>query len=418
MSAVGSSVMSYLDSGILNALRSYLVPSGDKKKMEKTATSWSPHECEHPLNSLKPDSKTELGKRLNRIYGGKYGDWLRSFGVTPSWETPCDTLEIHIWHGYRPNPCSVWYSLKSAFYPTNEAINIWTHFIPFLMMLYRTYRIFTSLDDPTNIIYYPFWIHCFGCCYVLIVSSLAHVFNSLSGHAQEFCMCYDYGAISVYGLTNVIAYELYVCPRSCFFATNLSTLQFVVGFTFLGYVTNGLSCWSRHPKCPYYLILRFLPIGLCYVITSLPCVVKYFTGLTQNSSDFGGPIMCNVGLGDFHWLFPVHCLMYFFSIFFTTTRFPEKYYPGSFDIVGHSHQFFHIFIALGLYTQNLLVENVLREVDQQIVENNLAAEDISVSPWNSLYPISMYVVVSAILVCTFSSMLGKDLHHRRAKKIK
>jgi len=52
--------------------------------------------------------------------------------------------------------------LCSVFYPTNETLNIWTHFIPFLLMLYRTHCIFTSLESPTDLIYWPFWLHSFG----------------------------------------------------------------------------------------------------------------------------------------------------------------------------------------------------------------------------------------------------------------
>jgi len=55
-----------------------------------------------------------------------------------------------------------------------------------------------------------------GCCYVLMVSFLAHMLNSMSASAQELCMCVDYGAIATYGITNMIVYQLYVCPLKCF----------------------------------------------------------------------------------------------------------------------------------------------------------------------------------------------------------
>ena len=39
--------------------------------------------------------------------------------------------------------------------------------------------------------------------------------------------------------------------------------------------------------------------------------------------------------------------MYVFGILFYITRFPEKKYPGRFDLFGSSHQIFHIFVLLG-----------------------------------------------------------------------
>ena len=43
--------------------------------------------------------------------------------------------------------------------------------------------------------------------------------------------------------------------------------------------------------------------------------------------------------------------MYFIcgiAFFFYVTKLPERFFPGLVDIIGHSHQWWHIFIFLGL----------------------------------------------------------------------
>ena len=39
--------------------------------------------------------------------------------------------------------------------------------------------------------------------------------------------------------------------------------------------------------------------------------------------------------------------MYIIGLILYTTRFPENYWNGKFDLIGSSHQIFHIFVLLG-----------------------------------------------------------------------
>lgn len=40
-------------------------------------------------------------------------------------------------------------------------------------------------------------------------------------------------------------------------------------------------------------------------------------------------------------------ILYATGAVFYVTRIPERWKPGAFDIAGHSHQIFHIFVVLG-----------------------------------------------------------------------
>uniref|UniRef100_A0A8C0UY94 Progestin and adipoQ receptor family member 9 n=1 Tax=Cyanistes caeruleus TaxID=156563 RepID=A0A8C0UY94_CYACU len=50
------------------------------------------------------------------------------------------------------------------------------------------------------------------------------------------------------------------------------------------------------------------------------------------------------------------------AAFFNVSKIPERIQPGLFDIVGHSHQLFHIFTFLSIYDQVHYVEDGLADV--------------------------------------------------------
>lgn len=75
------------------------------------------------------------------------------------------------------------------------------------------------------------------------------------------------------------------------------------------------------------------------------------------------------------------------TVFFNVSKIPEKWFPGklkvsllgitgvclvwfliagTFDIVGHSHQWLHVCIALAFYFQTFIVEDVMIKVEEYV----------------------------------------------------
>ncbi|TKY73151.1 Heptahelical transmembrane protein 2 [Spatholobus suberectus] len=48
-------------------------------------------------------------------------------------------------------------------------------------------------------------------------------------------------------------------------------------------------------------------------------------------------------------------ILYATGAVFYVTRIPEQWKPGAFDIAGHSHQIFHVFVALGALAHTLAI---------------------------------------------------------------
>lgn len=82
-------------------------------------------------------------------------------------DMPAFCRERHIYFGYRPNPNSISYCIKSILHPTNETMNFWTHFIPFLFLVSHHQNLSNTLDWTSQkvvTISSPFWAYSVGKC--------------------------------------------------------------------------------------------------------------------------------------------------------------------------------------------------------------------------------------------------------------
>ena len=102
-------------------------------------------------------------------------------------------------------------------------------------------------------------------------------------------------------------------------------------------------------------------LGVLAIITLLAPLLstprfRHFRASIFLSMGFSGVIPAVHAL-VLHWGHPhilvalgyelVMAIMYATGAVFYTTRIPERWKPGAFDIAGHSHQIFHGFVVLG-----------------------------------------------------------------------
>ncbi|CAK8671180.1 unnamed protein product [Clavelina lepadiformis] len=362
---------------------------------------------------VKPRRQSKIGQQLSAAYNNKYDTWLRSFGLKPCWEVPKDVIEIYIWHGYRPNPSSIVYCLKSAFYPSNETLNVWTHFIPCLLLLWRLQNIFSSFENPTAMITYPFWIYSFGCCFIFLLSACAHLFNCHSAMAQEFCFCLDYGGIFVFGLSSAICIHFYICSYGCFVLdTEHMPLPYPYVILFMVIVSTYVSCQSRFPNCRAKYLMRFMPGVLSHVVCTFPCAVRFSMLRHHVRLAPSQTTTCQLGEDPAYWFF-FHIFSYLVAVAFVAFRFPEKWKPGHFDIVGNSHQWFHIFTALGMYCEHLMAEDSLRHALALIEAGDLDEDQFGINEWTTIVPMVLIVLAVLIISCKMAIRLAPLVHENR-----
>lgn len=300
-------------------------------------------------------------------------------------DVPPRVVENFILSGYRfPN-----YSLKdcllSAFRPTNETGNFWTHFVPLFIFSYYFAEVFGWEGAPPSAapFFYPLWTYFIGVFCLLMGSSMAHLLNSMSLVVREVCFFVDYGAISAYTVGSSLAYFYYIHPRAGLLDTvapaglgldpdsreapgsTYATPQFGVFFeTF--YIPSAcavaivcvLSCsitrqkWRKHR----YMI-RTLVFLLPLLVSSTPVFYRLLarSPYSPDSPSFAA----SAPAPGFFWR---HCLWLLVSAVFNISKLPERVAPGRFDIWGHSHQWFHCCTFLSILNELHMIKAEVRAI--------------------------------------------------------
>ncbi|KAG2664966.1 hypothetical protein I3760_16G107800 [Carya illinoinensis] len=176
---------------------------------------------------------------------------------------------------------------------------------------------------------WPWFVFLAGAMGGLISSSLSHL---LACHSKRFNLFFwrlDYAGISLMIVCSFFApiYYTFSChPYSRFFyLTSISVLGILAIITLLAPALST-SCFRS------FRASLFLCMG--------------FSGLIPAAHAFAlyrGHLHILVALG--YEL--VMAVLYAAGAGFYVSRIPERWKPGAFDIAGHSHQIFHVFVVLG-----------------------------------------------------------------------
>ncbi|KAK7281560.1 hypothetical protein RIF29_09662 [Crotalaria pallida] len=176
---------------------------------------------------------------------------------------------------------------------------------------------------------WPWFVFLGGGMGCLACSSLSHLLACHSKRYNLFFWRLDYAGISLMIVCSFFApiYYVFFCnPYLRFFYL---TSIFVLGV--LAIVTLLAPSLSS-PRFRAFRAALFFCMGFSGVIPAVHALLLHW----------GHPNII-VALG--YEL--VMAILYGTGTVFYTTRIPERWKPGAFDIAGHSHQIFHVFVVLG-----------------------------------------------------------------------
>ncbi|KAH1165928.1 hypothetical protein KIL84_023487 [Mauremys mutica] len=286
-------------------------------------------------------------------------------------EVPDDFVECFILSGYRRLHCSAQECLASVLQPTNETLNFWTHFIPLLLFLSKFCRLF-FLSGAGELPFHhplllPLWCYASGVLLTFAMSCTAHVFSCLSLRLRAAFFYLDYASISYYGFASTVAYSYYLLPG----------LRLLDARAMSRYLQQRLG-WQLDCSLPIALYSALvLPVAFVLAVTctvaccksrsewcAYPFAIRTFVFAMPLS--MACPIMLESFLFDLRGQNPT-LFVYFYrryfwllmAAFFNISKIPERIQPGLFDIIGHSHQLFHIFTFLSIYDQMYYLEEGL-----------------------------------------------------------
>ncbi|PWZ27694.1 Heptahelical transmembrane protein ADIPOR2 [Zea mays] len=184
---------------------------------------------------------------------------------------------------------------------------------------------------------WPRTVFLVGAMSCLAISATAHLLACHSRRASVVFWQLDYAGISVMIVASFVppVYYAFLChpPARAAYLSAIAALGALVVAALL-----SPSCSS-----PRYRRLRaalFLAMGLSGVVPALHALWLNW-----------GHAACYLALG----LEVAMGLAYATGAWFYVSRVPEKWRPGVFDVVGHSHQIFHVLVLVGAVTHYVAV---------------------------------------------------------------
>ncbi|KAK4188442.1 hemolysin-III related-domain-containing protein [Podospora australis] len=240
--------------------------------------------------------------------------------------------------GYRPTSNSFHKSFASLRYLHNESVNIWSHLLGAILFsvggTYLYYLIrprYASASSADVVVFACFFLGAFLC---LGMSATYHTLSNHSPDVAKWGNKLDYTGIVCLILGSYVPamYYGFKCHPGLL-KMYLSTI-----------CALGIGCitvsWFEHFRTPEwrpYRAAMFVGLGLSGVLPIIHALVFLYSY---------GELNQRMGLS---WVI-LQGGMYIFGAFLYAARWPERHYPGKFDIFGSSHQIFHIFVLLAAAT--------------------------------------------------------------------
>jgi len=221
--------------------------------------------------------------------------------------------------------------IKSLLYFHNETMNIWTHLLGFLAFM--ALLLWDFVAPPTRVTWEDFAviltiITCYQAC--MILSAVFHTFTAHSKEVSETCLFLDLAGIAASITASYVSgiyYAFFCYPAWRNFYLITVGMIITCGIVFRKALNEERNeairivffvCWAIYGTLPtlHWVILSG-GFGDVIIRTFLPRVVIMYaiTGL---------------------------------AFLFYLGKIPERFLPGRFDMLGSSHQWWHVLIFLCL----------------------------------------------------------------------
>uniref|UniRef100_A0A7N0TT97 Uncharacterized protein n=1 Tax=Kalanchoe fedtschenkoi TaxID=63787 RepID=A0A7N0TT97_KALFE len=176
---------------------------------------------------------------------------------------------------------------------------------------------------------WPFFVFLCGAMVCLLSSSTCHLFCCHSQPMNLFLLRIDYVGITVMIITSYFPPIYYV-----FQCQQLWQLVYLGGITVMGIFTiiTMLTPSLSSPKYRHFRALLFSSMGFFGIVPTVhSLILNWNEPKALETLGYEGAM----------------ALSYLMGTMFYATRIPERWRPGWFDLAGHSHQLFHIFVIMG-----------------------------------------------------------------------
>lgn len=248
-------------------------------------------------------------------------------------DVPALFVEPFIERGYRYLDQSWSYYWKSLFHKHNETINVWSHLVGILYIIYLFYYYNEKLNFLSNPHSWPFAVSLCTAIIMFTCSAFAHLLHSKSESIHLTCFAIDYVGVSLHGFGSGFLHNYYSAPQ--WYYTRIEH-HYVFLLLFLAVVACFSNCFAqyyyRRPYPPMKRIFQFLPCGILWFYSVIPLIIRILSDVDSSNQTT-----------IFHFrqiiLFIIGASLFAFDI-------PQRFCPGALDFLGQGHHLFHLCIYL------------------------------------------------------------------------
>lgn len=238
----------------------------------------------------------------------------------------------HILRGYRFNKTKV-ECVASVFRPSNEMVNIWSHGIGLLVVLAVAFYFYPSSPAfPMSSKWDVLVAACFfaAACKCLICSTMWHTMNSIA----DKCLMDRFACVDYTGISFLVAASILSTEWTAFYCEPISRAIYMTLTAVLG-IAGVILPWRES--------FNRVDMAWARVAFYVTLAVTGFAPVLQLNYTRGAA-------WTFYFYAPVgkSLMVYLTGALIYASQVPEKWWPGSFDYVGCSHNIWHIAVVFGI----------------------------------------------------------------------
>ncbi|KPL97246.1 progestin and adipoQ receptor-like protein [Sarcoptes scabiei] len=262
---------------------------------------------------------------------------------TESLDAMPDYLRFNPWilSGYRSANLTTYGCLCSIVSLHNETINIITHLVPLIYLIFN----YSTIFHPKLFDSYLTYCHVIGCYSPWIGSSIYHIFMNHHRGKSIYSRLLQIDMVGIWitqtfgALTTINASlkELSDPIRN-----RLVIIYLLLSLYALHKGLNASIAWQR--PCSFFLLV--LIRALCFVVRI--STHHHRSMLDLNSSN---------NLGHIYWYVIGQELWPIIGACIAVLRIPERFFPGRFDLIFNSHNIMHCLVLLGGFHMHIAFLN-------------------------------------------------------------
>ncbi|KAK0062856.1 membrane progestin receptor beta [Biomphalaria pfeifferi] len=316
-------------------------------------------------------------------------------------EIPILFHEPYVLTGFRPLHYPWTSYLLSIFQWHNELLNIWTHLLALIMVLIRASvwsTEFSLLSDPFM---WPLSVGIITMIILYICSSGAHCLQNRSEVVHYTCFMCDYAGIGLYGFGSTMLHYWY-CLHEDLLGSFSHQFAIPVGAVLAVIVCICCTISKTKYKRPYPFIRRVWQMSSVFAIyVWLIFPIWYRIWMYYHDGKWSSSFKNHIQQ------------MLWFTVggFFFGSDIPQRFCPGLFDIIGHSHQIFHMCIFMTTYEQ---MNALYLELTDDTVIIHKMEEPTLFNTWGML---AMVIVANIFVVYYFHCSVSNRLEQEKEQNL-